>query len=331
MILICQKRPCYHIQGFFFDVPPQWKAEDFGEELKIQYPSIVKAGRLYIRGGRRISKVRLDFSSNQHLPEILKRKNIVLDDDNTSYRIEPYIPPTRVLRCYVCQEYGGHTAANCSKKDNPICFKCGQSHEYNPRCESAVCCANCQEPHMAGNPQCRVKIEQRQKLYDERRARSIAVTAPPNVWTNRTTGVVPALSTAATTSAVQSDSIPLLEKINEQMTKCIEQQLRLETKIENKLCELEIKIDQNCNEVQREVREVTFYVHHVLSPLVHEIAEYIYDSLDNSNEQKTFLNVLDNFVDFRKQLTTLSTLMPKSSKTISNTRRSSMFTQQRMQ
>ncbi|CAF1172130.1 unnamed protein product [Didymodactylos carnosus] len=166
------------------DVPPQWNAQGFGEELKRHYSTIVKAERLFVRGGKPISKVRIDFSSNEHLSKILKDKTILLDDENTAYHIEPYIPPMRVLRCYVCQQYGDHTASNCPNKDHPICFKCGQNHDYDRECQNPVCCPHCKGPHMAGNPQCGENIEQRQRKNTEAKARNLVSTPAQNAWIN---------------------------------------------------------------------------------------------------------------------------------------------------
>ncbi|CAM4823966.1 unnamed protein product [Rotaria magnacalcarata] len=114
------------------------------------------------KGGRPILRIRVDFSTNKELSEILKIKRILLDDDNTAYTIEPYVPPSRILRCYICQQYDDHVAAHCPNKDKPICFKCGQQHNYNPECQNEICCAHCKGSHMAGNPSCRSKIETRE-------------------------------------------------------------------------------------------------------------------------------------------------------------------------
>ncbi|CAM4989538.1 unnamed protein product, partial [Rotaria socialis] len=76
--------------------------------------------------------------------------------------IEPYVPPTRILRCYNCQQYDDHIAVRCPNKDKPICFKCGQQHSFNPECQNAVCCAHCKGNHMAGNPNCPQKIATRE-------------------------------------------------------------------------------------------------------------------------------------------------------------------------
>ncbi|CAF1473656.1 unnamed protein product [Rotaria sordida] len=76
------------------NVPSQWSAQAFDNELKQHYPSIVRVVRIFISGGRPFSKVRVDFSSYKELSMILKSKLILLDDDNTAFDVEPYLLPT---------------------------------------------------------------------------------------------------------------------------------------------------------------------------------------------------------------------------------------------
>ena len=115
---------CYSI--VMSNVPIQWDLQGFCEELQVQYKTIIRSERLYVRGGRPIPKIRIDFSSNKELTEITKSKRMLLDDGHTCYSTEPYVPPLKVLRCYNCQQYDDHVAAHCPNKDEPICFKCGQ-------------------------------------------------------------------------------------------------------------------------------------------------------------------------------------------------------------
>jgi len=132
-------------------VPAQWSLTEFEDDIKKQYSTIIKVERLYVKGGVPISKVRIDFSSNQEVINILKSKRLLLDDENTSFAIQSYAPPIKVLRCFNCQQYNDHVAAQCPYKDNPICFRCGQNHPFNPQCLNKICCANCHQKHMAGN------------------------------------------------------------------------------------------------------------------------------------------------------------------------------------
>jgi len=83
----------------------------------------------------------------------------VTDDNNTSYSIEPYAPPSKVLRYCICQQYDNHIAAHCPNKDKPIRFKCGEQHQYNPECQKKIYCIHCKGDHTAGNPSYPKKTE----------------------------------------------------------------------------------------------------------------------------------------------------------------------------
>ncbi|CAF1457125.1 unnamed protein product [Adineta steineri] len=144
-------------------VPAQWKLEQFESDIKKQYPTIIKVERLYVKDRIPISKVRIDFFSNQEVKKIILNKRLLLDDENTSFVIQPYSPPAKVLRCFNCQQYNDHITANCLLKDKPKCFRCGSNHPFNPSCNNKICCANCGQNHMAGSPSCPVKVEEQRK------------------------------------------------------------------------------------------------------------------------------------------------------------------------
>jgi hypothetical protein len=87
-------------------VPAQWNLAEFELDIKKQYSTIIQVEHLYIKGGISIPKVRTDFSSNQEISKITENKNVLLDDDNTSFVIQPYSPPLRihiVITKYVVQ------------------------------------------------------------------------------------------------------------------------------------------------------------------------------------------------------------------------------------
>jgi hypothetical protein len=145
------------------NVPSQWSVEAFENELKKQFPTIVRTVHVFVKGDRSLPKVRIDFASYKELSSILESKGILLDDDNTAFAIEPYLPPTRVLRCYICQAYDNHIAAHCSNKNDPICFRYAQQHPYNPNSDNCIQCVHCNGDYMAGNPSCQVKLEKLQE------------------------------------------------------------------------------------------------------------------------------------------------------------------------
>ncbi|CAF3568191.1 unnamed protein product [Rotaria socialis] len=134
--------------------------------IKKHYPTIIKIERLYVNGGIPISKVRIDFSSNEEVNKVIKNKRLLLDDENISFAIQLYAASLRILRCFNCQQYNDHIAINCPHKDNPTCFRCGQNHAYNPHCCNKICCANCHQDHLAGSPNCPIKIDERRKYQN---------------------------------------------------------------------------------------------------------------------------------------------------------------------
>ena len=201
-------------------IPAQWDLTDFELDVKKQYPSIIKVERMLARGGIPIAKVRIDFSSSEAVQKILKSKRLLLDDENTSFPVQQYYPPCKILRCYNCQQYNDHIAANCPHKNNPVCFRCGQNHSYNPNCSNKICCANCKEEHLAGNPSCRVKIAERNKckssLNTSTGYRSNSTKITPTAW--RTTSNLiatsvcqPPTTTIAPTALENTNSFSSLE------------------------------------------------------------------------------------------------------------------------
>jgi hypothetical protein len=261
------------------DVPPQWNAQGFGEELKKRYSTIVRTERLYFKGGRPISKVRIDFSSYKELPQILKTKRILMDDDNMSYAIEPYTPPTRILRCFVCQKYDDHVAAHCPNKNDPICFKCGQHHAYDPNCPNTIQCAHCKGDHMAGSPNCPIKLEIRQEKNRQKLLKSTNWVSPPasqqqgNVWKDNsahqlfgnpaTTSTHSSMSAATSTNSSQIEIVNILNKINNTMV-CISQQL---LEMNDKFTALNTKtLDHDA-----EITHINYFINEILCPLVKEV------------------------------------------------------------
>lgn len=157
-------------------VPAQWAISELEADLRRIHPTIVKVERLFVKGGTPIPKIRVDFSSNTEVAKVLKEKRILLDDEYTAFAVQAYTPPVRVLRCYNCQQYNDHIAASCPHKENPTCFRCGQNHPFNPQCQNKICCANCHQEHMAGNPNCPTKIAERRRAQG---AAAAATNKPP--------------------------------------------------------------------------------------------------------------------------------------------------------
>ncbi|CAF0770622.1 unnamed protein product [Adineta ricciae] len=259
-------------------VPSQWNAEAFGRELKQCYPSIVRAVRLFISGGRPLSKVRVDFSSYKELSSILKAKRILLDDDNTAFAVEPYVPPTRILRCYNCQAYDVHIAAHCPSKNNPVCFRCAQQHPYNPQCNNPIKCVHCDGDHMAGNPSCPVKLgkrqERNQRMKTPREASStINQQQRKHTWTGNANehlfGSEPTPNTTSSTSTLnnsmnyETNILNMFEKIENAMHGIKQKQVELNNKFD--------EINAKLNYHNDNINQLKYCIYDVLCPLVQEI------------------------------------------------------------
>lgn len=265
------------------NIPIQWDVKSFCDELKLQYKTIIRSERLYVRGGRPISKIRIDFSSNKELTEILKNKRMLLDDNHTSYPIEPYVPPPKVLRCYICQQYDDHVAAHCPNKDKPICFRCGQQHQYDPECQNKISCAHCKGDHMAGNPSCPRKVETRvlKRLQINSSSTSNYI-ANRNIWTGNS---VSHLFGNTSTSSIRTDSnssenshsINLLDTIHSNIQSILRQQSEINKHLSN------LTIYQN-NQA-KEIINLNQVLNDIVCPLLKETTQILYTQT-NSHQKR---------------------------------------------
>ncbi|CAF3106642.1 unnamed protein product [Rotaria sp. Silwood2] len=282
------------------NIPTQWDIQYFCNELKVQYKTIIRCERLYVRGERPISKIRIDFSSNKELSDILKCKRMLLDDGNTSYPIEQYVPPLRVLRCYICQQYDDHVAARCPNKDKPICFKCGQQHEYNPDCQNGICCAHCKGNHMAGSPNCPTKIESRElkKLQSKQSSPSSMYLSNNNRWTGdsalqlfrNTTTTIPILTNSCTND--NNHQMKLLDTIHLNIQSIMKQQVDLN----NNLKELTSQL----NSQAKEIVSINQVLNDIVCPLLKEVIQIIY-SQTNSQQKRQIDSSYNKLVKYLNQ------------------------------
>ena len=147
-------------------VPREWHVDSIRPLITQRYLSTVQVARIF-RDGQPINRIRVDFRSNDDVQKILQCSHISID--SIRYPAVAYKPLARIDRCFRCQQFG-HKAANCSNEAK--CYKCGDNHEYNRDCANVVKCANCNAQHMAGSPECLVKIayrREKRQQQDERR------------------------------------------------------------------------------------------------------------------------------------------------------------------
>jgi hypothetical protein len=247
--------------------------------IKKQYATILKVERLYVKGGIPISKVRIDFASNRELSGILKNKRLLLDEENTSYPIQPYTPPMKILRCYNCQEYNDHVAANCPRKDTPVCFRCGQNHPFNPNCQNKVCCAHCNGAHLSGSPNCQVKIEERRKRIVSAQPTNRDLRQQPiassSVWNNDTSYPAAPTSlfyrtTAHTDLNSATANVELAKKIDLLLAKVDV----LATEQARSTNNMDILL-QNYNACRYELNTIKSFLRETISPYLCELSETV--------------------------------------------------------
>jgi hypothetical protein len=147
-------------------IPRDWDINTIQPLIADRYTSTDRVTRIF-RDGQSTTRIIIDFHSQDDIQSILKNKFIYIDI--IRYPAIPYKPLIRIERFFKCQQFG-HTLHNCINESK--CFKCGQLHPYNPNCLNTIKCANCEGLHMAGAPQCPVKIsyrkEQQQQQQDSK-------------------------------------------------------------------------------------------------------------------------------------------------------------------
>lgn len=283
------------------NVPTQWDVSAFCEELKLQYKTIINGERLYVRGARPIPKIRIDFSSNKELAEILQKKRILLDDGNTSYPIEPYVAPPRVLRCYICQAYDDHIAAHCPNKDKPICFRCGQQHHYDPKCQNKICCAHCKGDHLTGNPCCPKKIETRELKKLQMQSSIVTTAHTTNANFNRWKGTSAQYlfgNLSQRPNSTNTDvndanaSIQLLTTMNSNIGNILTQQNDLNKYLKEHTEQLKCQA--------KEIIQMNQALYDVVCPLLKEVTHILYTQI--SSQQKRQLDPSYNrLIDYMNQ------------------------------
>ena len=147
-------------------VPREWHVDSVRPLIAQRYLSTVQVARIF-RDGQPINRIRVDFRLNDDVQKILQCSHISID--SIRHPAAAYKPLARIDRYFRCQQFR-HRAANWSNE--PKCYKCGENHEYNRDCANAVKRANCNAQHMAGSPECPVKIsyrrEKRQQQQEKR-------------------------------------------------------------------------------------------------------------------------------------------------------------------
>ncbi|CAF3396181.1 unnamed protein product [Rotaria sp. Silwood1] len=136
-------------------IPREWNVDTIHPLIAERYTSTDRVTRIF-RDDQPTTKVRIDFHSQDDANLILKNGYIYIV--SIRYTATTYKPLTQIDRCFKCQQFW-HKIHNCMNE--PKCYKCGEIHAYNPNCLNSIKCANCAGSHIAGAPQCPVKISYR--------------------------------------------------------------------------------------------------------------------------------------------------------------------------
>ena len=233
-------------------IPRNWYVDSIQPLIATRYPSVVQAVRMF-REGKPANRIRIDFRSNDDVQAILQCSNIYID--SIRYPASPYKPLARIDRCFRCQQFG-HKSANCTNE--PKCYKCGEQHEYQKVCSNAVKCANCLGAHMAGAPECPVKISYRKEQHQNNKRTSTDsskypyLSSPAQLYSNILKTTAPLLQTHNEKNQLShrqesnytNDSSFIITKIKEEinrsqnilMDRIMQLELKCETTHEQQKC-----------------------------------------------------------------------------------------------
>lgn len=142
-------------------IPREWNLDTIQPLLIERYTSTHHITRIF-RDGQATTRIRIDFYSQNDVQSITQNGYIYID--SIRYPATSYKPLLRIDRCYKCQQFG-HKFHDCTNE--PKCYKCGEFHHYNPNCTNPIKCANCAGSHMAGSPECPVKISYRKQQQQQ--------------------------------------------------------------------------------------------------------------------------------------------------------------------
>lgn len=156
-------------------VPTDVEEEEMLEVLKDCGVMEVKREKFYVtetkdnkevKVERRSSRVRLRFGS---VP-----LNVV--DLGFSEKFPVTMCFDSVMQCWCCNQFN-HKATECSRRNNPLCRRCGVAGHQAWQCKSPPRCINCRRPHSARDPTCEVLLKYAE-AYKVRQVSRIVATYP---------------------------------------------------------------------------------------------------------------------------------------------------------
>jgi hypothetical protein len=143
-----------------------WNINEVFEELKTNYPSLVKLTRMMSVNNKPLNLVRADFCSASQVKILLKDGRITIGHMKNT--VKQYYQPVKIRKCMRCYSHQ-HNTNECTSSVQ-LCIRCGLDHPFNNNCQNQIKCANCGQDHYAGHSACpevqkiRRQISQDQKI-----------------------------------------------------------------------------------------------------------------------------------------------------------------------
>lgn len=137
--------------------------EEFVQELKDKYPSVVNVIRLRNKAQQPIRAVKLELMSPKERDDMLRASEVGIL--HMKYKVVEYFAQARVLICSNC--YGiGHFRRNCPQKEEATCKTCGEKtlNLRQHECSGVPKCVHCSGAHSSNDVKCEVVKDYRAAL-----------------------------------------------------------------------------------------------------------------------------------------------------------------------
>ena len=139
-----------------------WVESEVEEELRAEYPTLVKLTRMFVKEGTPLNLVRADFKSISQVKQLLHKQ--VIHIGKLEHPVKPYHPPARIGKCKKCHS---HDHSSTDYQSPQLCMRCSQQHPFKNGCPNEIKCANCGQGHYVGHSSCRQVQKKRRKIADK--------------------------------------------------------------------------------------------------------------------------------------------------------------------
>ena len=139
-----------------------WIEREVEQEMRTDYPSLVKLTRMFVKEDTPLNLVRADFHSISQVKQLLLKQVICIGQ--LEHPIKPYHSPVRIEKCRKCHSHD-HTSATCQAPQR--CMRCSQQHSFKDGCNNEIKCANCGQSHYAGHSACPHVQKKRREIADK--------------------------------------------------------------------------------------------------------------------------------------------------------------------